>query len=125
MTIDATTRGLITNIHKTMMMQKLNKIYPASPWNTKPVDEGDDMIGQKVAVGDVVMTVIDDKMVLMSVVSIVADEFWQANSAMRRSFTLVRYKSKHKQVKIQRSSWNIFKVGPEQITAAVLSGRLQ
>lgn len=125
MTIDATTRGLITNIHKTMMMQKLNKINPTSTWNTKPVDEGDDMIGQKVAVGDVVMAIIDDKMVLMSVVSIVVVESWQANSAMRHSFTLVRYKSKRKQVKIQRSNLDIFKVGPEQITAAVLSGRLQ
>ena len=125
MTIDATTRGLITNLHKTMMMQKLNKAHVTSPWGTKPADEGDDMIGQKVAEGDVVMTVIDDKMVLMSVVEIREDELWRKGEPMRHVFKLVRYKSKRKQVKIDRSGWGIFKVGPEQIAAAVLSGRLQ
>lgn len=125
MTIDATTRGLTTNIHKTMMMQKLSKMYSKDIWGAKLVDKGDDMIGQKVAVGDVVMTVIDDKMVLMSVVSIMAGKSWKGGSVIRHGFTLVRYKSKCKQVKVHRNSWDIFKVGPEQITAAVLSGRLQ
>ena len=115
----------LTQLHKTMMMSKLNKAYSSSPWGCKPADEGEDVIGQKVCVDDVVMTVIDDKMVLMSVVGISLDEFWKGSPSMRHSFTLVRYKSKRKQVKVQRNSWGVFKVGPEQIAAAVLSGRLQ
>lgn len=114
-----------TQLHKTMMMSKLNKAYASSPWMCEPVDEGEDMIGQRVRIDDVVMTVIDDKMVLMRVIGISLDEFWKSNPSMRHGFTLVRYKSKRKPVRVQRNSWGVFKVGPEHIASAVLSGRLQ
>ncbi len=103
------------------------KIFPklAAILNSEDViTEGVDMIGQELRVNDVAVTLIGDRLTLVEVLSITKDEIWRQSPRMYYRFIVSRYKSKIKEVKMSRRSHELFKVAPEIVSAAVLSGRL-
>lgn len=90
-------------------------------YNLVDVKIGKDIIGEQVMVGDVVLTVIDDKLCLVEITGI---QEWKGilRPQIVHKYSCKRYRTTLKEVRLYRHSDEIFKVKPEQVAKALLTG---